>query len=54
MFVSIYTNRYNILFNIILLAFTTSNYNRANDMAVRVCGNRLLERLTSPLPKSQV
>ena len=31
-----------------------SNYNRANDVAVCVCGNRLLERLMSPSPKSQV
>ena len=39
-----------------------SNYNRANDVAVwpsgrlagRVCGNRLIERLMSPSPKSQV
>ena len=35
-----------------------SNYNRANDVAVwpcqRVCGNRLLKRLMSPSPKSQV
>ncbi len=37
-----------------------SNYNRANDVAVCpcvrvcVCGNRLLKRLVSPSPKSQV
>ena len=35
-----------------------SNYNLANDVAVcvagRVCGNRLLQRLMSPSPKSQV
>ena len=35
-----------------------SNYNRANDVAVwpcqRVCGNRILKRLMSPSPKSQV
>ena len=31
---------------------TLSNYNRANDVCVRVCGNRLLERPISP--KSQV
>ena len=30
---------------------TSSNYNRANE---HVCGNRLLERLMSPSPKSQV
>ena len=32
----------------------TYNYNRANDLAGRVCGNRLLERVMSPSPKSQV
>ena len=31
-----------------------SNYNRANDASGRVCGNRLLKRLMSPSPKSQV
>ena len=33
-----------------------SNYDRANDVAVcvSVCVNRLLERLMSPSPKSQV
>ena len=43
---------------IVLLSLWLSNYNRANDVAVlpsvRVCGNRLLERLMSPSPKSQV
>ena len=32
----------------------TSDYNRASDVAVRVCGNQVLERLMSPSPKSQV
>ena len=32
----------------------TSNYNRANDVCGRVCGNRLLKRLMAPSPKSQV
>ena len=32
----------------------SSNYNRASDACVCVCVNRLLERLMSPSPKSQV
>ena len=31
-----------------------SNYNRASDASVRMCGNQLLERLMSPSQKSQV
>ena len=34
--------------------FPSSNYNRASNVAGRVCGNQLLERLMSPSPKSQV